>query len=75
MVEQAVKSCREGPQTILKRERGNWMKNSDAVVRYWRKSLSDESYAHITIGEGTRDGLALRTTNGGAGTEPNLNGV
>ena len=36
------------------------MKNSDAVVRYWRKSLSDESYAHITIGEGTRDGFLLQ---------------
>ncbi|WP_031572018.1 hypothetical protein, partial [Acidithiobacillus thiooxidans] len=41
------------------------MKNSDAVARYWRKSLFDSSYAHVTIGEGTRDGFLLQ--DGGAG--------
>jgi hypothetical protein len=41
------------------------VKNSDAVARYWRKSLFDSSYAHVTIGEGTRDGFLLQ--DGGAG--------
>jgi len=35
------------------------VRNAESVVRYWRKSLSDESYAHVVIGEGTHDGFLL----------------
>ena len=35
------------------------MQNSEKVIRYWRKSLSDESYAHVVVGEGTHDGFLL----------------
>ncbi|WP_312284023.1 hypothetical protein [Candidatus Igneacidithiobacillus taiwanensis] len=38
------------------------MKEQVHVARYWRQAVSESAYAHIEVGEGTRDAFLLNGT-------------
>ncbi|WP_312284010.1 AAA domain-containing protein, partial [Candidatus Igneacidithiobacillus taiwanensis] len=38
------------------------MKEQVRVARYWRQAVSESAYAHIEVGEGTRDAFLLKGT-------------